>query len=158
MNNSQQSPSEDERMMADVLHSIRRILKEDEMETNTMTASAKPDLLVLDSSMRVPTVSASQEDKPSTAKQALSDESLLGPSAKAAMDRSLESLNTALEQQAAPRHTLTATTRISNGTSSSIEDIVREEVREMVRSWLDTNLPSMVENMVRAEITRMTRR
>ena len=37
----------------------------------------------------------------------------------------------------------------------SIEDVVREEVRPLVKNWLDAHLPGMVERMVRAEIERV---
>ncbi len=38
---------------------------------------------------------------------------------------------------------------------ASIEDVVREEVRPLVKNWLDAHLPGMVERMVRAEIERV---
>jgi cell pole-organizing protein PopZ len=37
----------------------------------------------------------------------------------------------------------------------TLEDIVREEIRPVLKSWLDTNLPSLVERVVRAEIGRV---
>jgi cell pole-organizing protein PopZ len=37
----------------------------------------------------------------------------------------------------------------------TIEDIVREELRPMLKSWLDANLSSIVERVVRAEIDRL---
>jgi uncharacterized protein len=37
----------------------------------------------------------------------------------------------------------------------TIEDIVREEVRPVLKAWLDTHLPSLVERIVRAEIGRV---
>ncbi len=40
----------------------------------------------------------------------------------------------------------------------TIEDIVREEIRPMLKSWLDTYLPSLVERVVRAEIERVVDR
>ncbi len=42
--------------------------------------------------------------------------------------------------------------------SRTIEDIVRELLRPMLKTWLDDNLPGMVERMVRAEIERVARR
>ncbi len=47
--------------------------------------------------------------------------------------------------------------QISRG-GITIEDIVREEIRPMLKSWLDTNLPSLVERIVRAEIERVVDR
>jgi len=40
----------------------------------------------------------------------------------------------------------------------SLEDLVRDEVRPMLRDWLDTHLPAIVERLVRAEIERVVAR
>ncbi|HSI01023.1 MAG TPA: DUF2497 domain-containing protein [Reyranella sp.] len=40
----------------------------------------------------------------------------------------------------------------------SLEDIVKEMLRPMLKEWLDRNLPSMVERFVEREIVRLTRR
>ncbi|MDE1896466.1 MAG: DUF2497 domain-containing protein [Rhodospirillales bacterium] len=37
----------------------------------------------------------------------------------------------------------------------TIEDIVREEVKPVLKAWLDTHLPTLVERVVRAEINRV---
>ncbi len=39
----------------------------------------------------------------------------------------------------------------------TLEDLVREMLRPMLKAWLDDNLPSMVERLVRAEIERVSR-
>ncbi|MFV3130044.1 DUF2497 domain-containing protein [Niveispirillum sp. KHB5.9] len=40
----------------------------------------------------------------------------------------------------------------------TLEQIVYEIVRPMIREWLDDNLPGMVERMVKSEIQRVVRR
>lgn len=52
--------------------------------------------------------------------------------------------------------TLTAerATQLHRG-GPTIEDLVREEIRPLLSSWLDTHLPPMVERLVRAEIERV---
>lgn len=40
----------------------------------------------------------------------------------------------------------------------TIEDLVKEILRPMLKDWLDQNLPSIVERLVRAEIERVARR
>jgi uncharacterized protein len=40
----------------------------------------------------------------------------------------------------------------------SIEDVTQELLRGMLKSWLDANLPSLVERLVREEIERVARR
>jgi cell pole-organizing protein PopZ len=39
----------------------------------------------------------------------------------------------------------------------TLEDLVREMMRPLLKAWLDDNLPSLVERMVRAEIERVSR-
>ena len=39
----------------------------------------------------------------------------------------------------------------------TLEDLVREMLRPMLKSWLDDNLPGVVERLVRAEIERVSR-
>ena len=40
----------------------------------------------------------------------------------------------------------------------TIEDLVREEVRPLLKAWLDAHLPPLVERLVRQEIERVTGR
>ena len=39
----------------------------------------------------------------------------------------------------------------------TIEDLVRDMLRPMLKTWLDDNLPGLVERLVRAEIERVSR-
>jgi hypothetical protein len=39
----------------------------------------------------------------------------------------------------------------------TLEDIVKEMMRPMLKQWLEENLPSLVERLVRAEIERVSR-
>jgi len=52
-------------------------------------------------------------------------------------------------------NTLAQTVLVQNG--RTLEDLVREMLRPMLKTWLDDNLPSMVERLVRAEIERVSR-
>jgi cell pole-organizing protein PopZ len=49
-----------------------------------------------------------------------------------------------------------ANTMFAEG-SRSIEDVVREMLKPMLKTWLEDNLPSLVERLVRAEIERVAR-
>jgi cell pole-organizing protein PopZ len=51
-------------------------------------------------------------------------------------------------------NTLTETVKKHEPT---LEDVVRETLSPMLKSWLDENLPHVVERMVQAEIERVTR-
>jgi hypothetical protein len=70
-----------------------------------------------------------------------SSQGLLSPGASVAVDSAFNSLaHTVLIQNA-----------------RTLEDLVREMLRPMLKAWLDDNLPGMVERMVRAEIERVSR-
>jgi len=47
--------------------------------------------------------------------------------------------------------------QVSSG-GPTIADLVREEMRPMLKAWLDSNLPPLVERLVRAEIERVISR
>jgi cell pole-organizing protein PopZ len=52
-------------------------------------------------------------------------------------------------------NTLAATVLGQN--ARTLEDLVKEMLRPMLKSWLDDNLPGLVERIVRAEIERVSR-
>jgi cell pole-organizing protein PopZ len=69
------------------------------------------------------------------------DRPLLSPRTTAAVDTAFNSLtHTVLLQN--PR---------------TLEDLVREMLKPMLKAWLDDNLPNIVERLVRAEIERVSR-
>jgi len=69
------------------------------------------------------------------------DRALLSPRTTAAVDTAFNSLaHTVLMEN--PR---------------TLEDLVREMLKPMLKSWLDDNLPNIVERLVRAEIERVSR-
>lgn len=52
-------------------------------------------------------------------------------------------------------NTLAHTVLVQN--ARTLEDLVREMLRPMLKTWLDDNLPGLVERLVRAEIERVSR-
>jgi uncharacterized protein len=74
---------------------------------------------------------------------------LLGPEAAAAASSSVGSLMRTLAME--------RSTQVYHG-GPTIEDIVREEVRPLLKQWLDVNLPPLVERLVRIEIERVVGR
>ena len=52
--------------------------------------------------------------------------------------------------------TTLANTVLSNN-ARTLEDLVKEMLRPMLKSWLDDNLPGLVERIVKAEIERVSR-
>jgi cell pole-organizing protein PopZ len=69
------------------------------------------------------------------------DRALLSTATMAAVDSAFHSL---------------ANTVLGNN-ARTLEDLVKEMLRPMLKSWLDDNLPSMVDRIVRAEIERVSR-
>jgi cell pole-organizing protein PopZ len=45
--------------------------------------------------------------------------------------------------------------RASGGSNPTLDELVREALKPVLREWLDRNLPPMVETMVREEIQRL---
>jgi cell pole-organizing protein PopZ len=130
--------------MADIVASIRRSLNED---AGPADASATPDgVLQLDPSMMIPEPRAMSSR---SAEAPARTGGLVAPEAAAAAAQSVGSLVRTLTAERA--------TQVRAG-GPTIEDIVREEIRALLKDWLDTNLPTMVERLVRAEIERVVGR
>lgn len=53
---------------------------------------------------------------------------------------------------------LSQSVRVSEGPGRTLEDIVVEMLRPMVKDWLDANLPGIVEEKVEEEVQRVARR
>jgi cell pole-organizing protein PopZ len=70
------------------------------------------------------------------------------------VDRSLLSASTSAAVDSA-FNTLAESVLVQN--ARTLEDLVREMLRPMLKAWLDDNLPGLVERMVRAEIERVSR-
>ncbi|HEX5508258.1 MAG TPA: DUF2497 domain-containing protein [Pseudolabrys sp.] len=121
--------------------------------TESMTATASPaaDFRTIDGQSDVvfaelpQPVRPLQEDealhRPAQSAPVAPDPALLSNNARAAVDSAFNSLaHTVLAQNA-----------------RTLDDIVKEMLRPMLKSWLDDNLPGMVERIVRAEIERVSR-
>jgi cell pole-organizing protein PopZ len=175
------TPENADPSMEEILASIRRILNEDDPapEANEKPPEPEPpgsdDILVLDSSMMVappeppapppqavaeiPLMRTSPQPAPQPVRaqelpmpppQAdVTDEGLVAPAAAAAAASSLGSLMRTLTASKAPS--------VWAG-GPTLEDMVRGELRILLKDWLDTNLPPMVERLVRAEIERVVGR
>jgi len=76
-----------------------------------------------------------------TMPERVEDEPFASPETEAAVAASFNALSTSVAMQS----------------SEMIEGMVRDMLRPMLKSWLDDNLPSLVERLVRAEIQRVAR-
>lgn len=161
--------------MDDILASIRRILHDEEKAAKA--GAPADDVFVLDPSMmvdeRTPAAGAEQsheaasmtqpepspmpaadpspapEPAPATPEAAGARPSIVAPEAAAAAASSVGALmrTLAAERSAA----------VHRG-GPTIEDLVREEIRPLLKEWLDAHLPTLVERLVRAEIERVVGR
>ncbi len=77
----------------------------------------------------------------SAARRRADQAQLLSPETSAAVDAALNTLAQSVLVRSA----------------RTLEDLVREMLRPMLKNWLDANLPSLVERLVRAEIERVSR-
>ena len=156
--------------MDDILASIRRILNEDEAQGAASAAQppAAGEPLELTEAMMVqptpatepvppakppviPTAAEAPPQAPHPAPVALPPgaDALLAPAVAAATTQAIGQLLRAVaDERAAPVH---------RG-GPTIEDVVREELRPLLKSWLDQHLPPIVERLVRAEIERVVGR
>ena len=152
--------------MEDILSSIRRILSEDEVPASAGTKAPEPEpklptqegpddgVLVLDPSMMVSDPVHEAEPLPHQPPPEVSSGPAIGASplvaheVAAAAATSVGSLVRTLTER---------TVQVRSG-GPTVEDIVREELRPLLKSWLDANLPALVERLVRAEIDRVVGR
>ncbi len=167
--------------MEDILASIRRILNDGEAEPGAgpdlsapQAAPAAPaalpadDVFLLDQTMLIeepapmpsdpPRSSMLEADEPVPLAAPSHDyshldagekpeEPLLAASTAAAAGASLGALVRVMGQRNTP---------VYRG-GPTLEDMVRDEIRPLVKSWLDENLAPLVERLVRNEIERVTR-
>ena len=137
-----------------ILDSVRRILAQSQTE-DQRPAAAEDGILHLDEGMMVdpPKREASRGRDPNeTVSPPVPDPSdtrdgVVGHEAARSAGRSLASLRAASREQTA--------TRTHRG-GPTIEELVREEIRPILREWLDLNLPPLVEKLVRAEIAKIS--
>ncbi|HEY4171852.1 MAG TPA: DUF2497 domain-containing protein [Rhodopila sp.] len=162
------TPENTDPSMEEILASIRRILNDDDVpaEPPETAPAAASDVLVLDESMLVaepaadyappePVVMADEPeviDPPPYAEvreRPAPIPSLVAPETAAAAASSVGSLVRTL---AAGR-----VTQVYAG-GPTLEDMVRAELRPLLKEWLDAYLPPMVERLVRTEIERVVGR
>jgi uncharacterized protein len=127
--------------MDEILSSIKRIIADDD-RSRPATKRAK---------------SAAREEEQeevlelTTAEEnAISEDRLLDDSKAQNLRHSFSALQTLSEPGVAPQ--------IVRSGETSLEGLTRELLRPMLKDWLDTHLPPIVEAMVEREITRITKK
>ncbi len=172
-------PASADPSMEDILASIRRILSEDEANGDAVpgkdASQSAPagsvhvpasDTLILDASMMVldpdrsstpaaalpthpsvPTMNTQTPEQPIATEPA--DTTLVAPSVAAAAASSIGSMVRGITADRA--------VQVHSG-GPTLDEIVREELRPLLKQWLDTHLPGMVERLVRVELERVISR
>ena len=125
--------------MDEILSSIKRIIADDD-RSRPATKRAK---------------SAAREEEEvlelTTADQnAIAEDRLLDDGKAQNLRHSFSALQTLSEPGVAPQ--------IVRSGETSLEGLTRELLRPMLKDWLDTHLPPIVEAMVEREITRITKK
>lgn len=126
--------------MDEILSSIKRIIADDDRARPKRAAKAAPVEDDEDSILEL-TESADENAAP---------EVLLDDNKAQSLRHSFSALQTLAEPGAAPQ--------IVRSGETSLEGLTRDLLRPMLKDWLDTNLPPIVEAMVEREIMRITKK
>ncbi len=125
--------------MDEILSSIKRIIADDDRgrpATKRTKSAAREEEEVLE------LTTADQN--------AIAEDRLLDDSKAQNLRHSFSALQTLSEPGVAPQ--------IVRSGETSLEGLTRELLRPMLKDWLDTHLPPIVEAMVEREITRITKK
>ena len=130
----------------DVLELTERVDASDE---GTEPLSVDDDLMIVDREDEIDDepFMADPEPEPEIDFDALADETADGIMSEPAAAAAMGSF-----------HTLAENIRISDEEGRTLEGVVRALLRPMLKEWLDSNLPSIVDEKVQAEIDRVARR
>jgi cell pole-organizing protein PopZ len=137
----QSPPSDDVLLLTDLV--------EEPTKGPGMSSNTQP------SQPRIDPIKAAEMPQPSV--EGPADGSLVGPSVVGVASTAFARLNQAVQDSVPPPAAPDPGPAISNG-GKTIEDLVKEMLRPMLKEWLDKNLPPMVERYVEREISRLTRR
>jgi cell pole-organizing protein PopZ len=126
--------------MEDILSSIRRVIARDEApgSAREIRVPEADDILDL-------------HDEEDMAEAAPAAEELVSEASADAARQSLEALTAAVAPAVAA-----ATVAAPTVAGRTMEDVVLDALRPMLKEWLDANLPALVEAMVAKEISRIT--
>jgi uncharacterized protein len=126
--------------MEDILSSIRRVIARDETPggAREIRVPEADDILDL-------------QDEEDRAEAAPAAEELVSEASADAARQSLEALTAAVKPAVAA-----ATVTAPAVSGRTMEDVVLDALRPMLKQWLDANLPALVEAMVAKEISRIT--
>jgi uncharacterized protein len=157
LHNAQSEPS-----MEEILASIRRIISEDEPKADDPSMEATPEPMAMESEPEAmdeglddlvvfdepppapaPVKAAPVRPEPMVQMAAMEEDAIVSEPARAATADAFMRLSGAL--------------RISDHAGQTLEGLVRELLKPMLKDWLDANLAGIVETRVEAELNRISR-
>lgn len=156
MSNAQPEPS-----MEEILASIRRIISEDGEDASATSqgqAAAAPAPQAAPGAAPVPQAPI-EESAPESDVRTESLEMMKKNVAEAVQESEhamIDETTAAAASKAFEK--ISQTARVSSGGGRTVEDIVVEMLRPMIKDWLDANLPALVEEKVEEEVQRLARR
>jgi uncharacterized protein len=129
--------------MDEILSSIKRIIADDERIRPVAKRAPKAAPIADDDEDEVLELTETAADEEA-------EEVLLDDSKAQTLRHSFSALQTLSEPGAQPQ--------IVRSGETSLEGLTRDLLKPMLKDWLDTNLPPIVEAMVEREITRITKK
>ncbi len=147
--------------MEEILSSIKKIIADDDRAKTPVSrrsakaaAAEKPavhDAIDDDAHVLELTEAASSDnDTDDGEPMVLSESALLDDNKAQSLRHSFSALQTLADPGVPPQ--------IVRSGETSLEGLAREMLKPMLKEWLDSNLPNIVESMVEREIARITRK
>ncbi|MGI8840017.1 MAG: DUF2497 domain-containing protein [Caulobacteraceae bacterium] len=140
--------------MDDILASIRRIISEDEApaaEAPAVAAASGEGVPAPAEAAPAPPTEDGEAPK-GDAPPAPEPEALVGEAAAGAAGSAFETLKVSADEAARARATMDLP-----APGRSLEDVTRELLRPLLKTWLDEHLPTIVRTCVEEEVARIAR-
>ncbi len=160
MSNPQPEPS-----MEEILASIRRIISEDEEEPahkptpriEPVRQAAPEPVRPIAAARPAPMNAAPAKPEPHFATE---DVEMIRKNSAEAMHDDDDGIIAERTADAASKAfmNLSQSVQVSDGRGRTLEDMVEEMIRPMIKDWLDANLATIVEEKVEEEVQRVARR
>lgn len=173
------SAKEQDQSMEEILQSIKRIIADEGEPAIAEPPASGSDVLELTDMIMQPT--AAPEETVSAAMESMSIDDIMamptnlempaeivaeepapviefsneGLVSNAAVETAAASIKTLLETPGAADHVFQPMPSAQFRSGATVEDLVIEALRPMLKEWLDGNLPQMVERLVDREIKRI---
>ncbi|TRO93747.1 DUF2497 domain-containing protein [Glycocaulis profundi] len=148
----QEAAAEEDEDDGDVLELTEKV-EEDGLGTDPMAIA--DDLMILDREDEDAEAEAEVESAPEPEPEPVAE--AFEPEPAPSMDEDRLVADTTASAAAGAFAALSGSLKVATDNNQTLEGIVRELMKPMLKQWLDDNLPSIVEEKVQAEIERIAR-